>query len=37
MTITGTLITSTARAGMGDLITRWRRMGDDQGTAVWTT
>lgn len=37
----GTVLSGTAaavdgRAGMSDLITRWRRMVDDQGTAVWT-
>lgn len=36
----GTVLSGTAadagRAGMSDLITRWRRMVNDQGTAVWT-
>ncbi len=37
----GTVLSGTAaavdgRAGMSDLITRWRRMVDDQGTAVWS-
>lgn len=36
----GTVLSGTAadagRAGMSDLIARWRRMVDDQGTAVWT-
>lgn len=36
MTITGTPVSSAARAGMATLITRWRRMVDDQGTAVWS-
>ena len=36
----GTVLSGTAadagRAGMSDLISRWRRMVDDGGTAVWT-
>lgn len=32
----GTAADAAGRAGMSDLITRWRRMVDDQGTAVWT-
>ena len=36
----GTVLSGTAadagRAGMSDLIARWRRMVDDQGTAVWS-
>lgn len=35
MPITGTPITSAARAGMATLITRWRRMVDDAAAAVW--
>jgi hypothetical protein len=35
MTIVGTAISS-ARAGLANLITRWRRMVDDVGTAAWT-
>ena len=38
--MTGTVLSGTAadagRAGMSDLVTRWRRMVDDQGTAVWS-
>lgn len=37
MSIVLTPITSTGeRLGMGDLITRWRRMVDDAGTATWS-
>jgi hypothetical protein len=36
----GTVLSGTAadagRAGMSDLVARWRRMVDDGGTAVWT-
>jgi len=35
MTIIGTPISSAARLGMVDLITRWRRMVDDAAGAVW--
>jgi hypothetical protein len=36
MTIIGTAISIGARAGMATLVTRWRRMVDDAGTAAWT-
>ena len=36
MTIQGTAVSTDYRAGMGNLITIWRNLVDDQGTATWT-